>query len=139
MNKTAFVICSTKSLQQDYHDLRWIRLLLLKSNYHIAEDWINHSLVFKNSRPHFVQAPGIDYMKIAVDAISNSDLVIVLMTQSSAYSVTLLKYALHQNKPTILIHKYGATLRNLSHEDTDSPFLRTVRSHDYKVKLGDMV
>ena len=101
----AFIICSLKSLADDYDKLIWVRSNLLIKKYSIAEDWINYRLDIVDSKPKFKHTSGFDYMKVAIDQITNSDLIIIFLTVPSTYVTTLLKYSTYLNKKIILLYR----------------------------------
>jgi|GEM_PF-5312418 len=101
--KVAHIICSIKNLNNDYSHLQWLRMFFLSNSYTLSEDWINHSLVIRNNKPRFQPAPDFDYMKVAMDAIHTSDVIIFLMTEPSTFTTTMLRYAQYTKKHCIVI------------------------------------
>lgn len=111
--KTAHIICSIKNLNHDYEHLQWLRMFFLTNNYRLSEDWINHSLVIKSNKPHFRPAPNFDYMKVATNSVNDSDVVVFLMSEPSTFTLTMLRYALHVNKPSVIISNSRAVLKDI--------------------------
>ena len=101
--KTVYIISSIKNLNYEYEHLRWLRLFFLNYDYRISEDWINHSLNIRNNRPHFKAAPNFDYMKVATQAVNESDALVFLLSKPSTFTLTILRYALYLEKEVIVI------------------------------------
>lgn len=111
--KKAYIISSTKNLDQEFEHLHWLRLFFLSNDYSITEDWINHSLNVHDNKPRFKQAPNFDYLAVATKSIKESDKLVFLLSSDSGFVKTLLRYALHQNKEVIIICKNKTVLNGL--------------------------
>ena len=100
----AMIICSLKSLAEDYNDLVWLRNKLIGDGYVLFEDWINYKVELIENKPKFKQKDGDDYLKTAIEGIHKSNIVIFFLTCNSAYIFTILKYALYLSKNVIVIY-----------------------------------
>lgn len=109
-----FIICSLKSVQENYDKLVWTRSTLLANKCTIGEDWIHHRIDLQNNKPRFIHSEGFDYLKVAIDQIILSDVVIVFLTSPSTYISTLLRYAVFNKKKIILIYSSKAYISRLS-------------------------
>lgn len=135
--KTAHIICSIKNLNYDYEHLQWLRIFFLSSGYRLSEDWINHSLVIKSNKPYFKPAPNFDYMKVATNSVNDSDVVIFLMSEPSTFTLTMLRYALHVNKSSIIISNSRSIMNNI---DEDKKALVTMLSMaSYQKKMRELL
>lgn len=132
--KTAHIICSIKNLNYDYQHLQWLRIFFLSSDYRLSEDWINHSLVIRNNKPYFKPAPNFDYMKVATDSVNEADVIVFLMSESSTFTLTMLRYALHVGKPAIVISNSRSVLNSLEEGKKDLVTLLTVTAYQKKMK-----
>jgi hypothetical protein len=135
--KTVHIICSIKNLNYDYEYLQWLRVFFLSNNYHLSEDWINHSLTIKNNKPYFKAAPNFDYMKVATDSVNDCDLVVLLMSEPSTFTLTMLRYSLYVGKSTVVIVKNRSVLKGLG-EDKTQP-LTVLSTVNYQKKLREII
>lgn len=135
--KTVHIICSIKNLNTDYADLQWLRMFFLSNGYRLSEDWINHSLVLQNSKPHFQPAPNFDYMTVATQAIQDADLIVFLMSEHSNFTQTMLRYALHLKRPSFLICNKLSVIEGL--EEADKTSLTVFNLRTYKDKLREVL
>jgi hypothetical protein len=113
--KTVYIASSIKNLNYEYEHLQWLRLFFLSNEYHLSEDWINHSLNIRNNKPYFKAAPNFDYMKVATEAIQDSDKLLFLLSSPSTFTFTLLRYALYKEREAIVICKTRTMLKKLEH------------------------
>jgi hypothetical protein len=131
--KTVHIVSSIKNLNHDYEHLQWLRLFFLSHGARLSEDWINHSLVIRNNKPYFKPAPNFDYMRVATDAINDSDLVVFLMSEPSTFTYTMLRYALHVGKPSVAI--YGSRVKPKDIDATKAHLLTTLSTRNYRDKM----
>lgn len=131
--KTVHIISSIKNLNHDYEHLQWLRLFFLSHGVNLSEDWIHHSLTIKNNKPYFKSAPNFDYMRVATDAINNSDMVVFLMSEPSNFTHAMLRYALHANKPSVLICSNGSAPNDITRENNN--LLTILRLSNYRNKM----
>lgn len=137
MNKTAFLTCSTKMSSEDQNELIWIRFFLLYKGYRINDDWINHVYSTKQNKTKFAPAPGFDSMSLTTNLINESDSIIFLLTSPSVYIVTLIEYALHAQKPVILIYKQKSHLKGISAASLEK--IVAVPLKEYKQAIKEIV
>lgn len=135
--KTAHIICSIKNLNRDYDHLQWLRLYFLSNGYHLSEDWINHSLVMHGSKPYFRAAPNFDYMRVATQAINDADLVVFLMSEQSNFTLTMLRYAMHVRKNSIVICGNHSALQGIS--ELTFPEMTILNLKTYQKNLKDIL
>jgi hypothetical protein len=57
--------------------------------------------------------PNFDYMKVAANSVNDSDVVVFLMSEPSTFTLTMLRYALHVNKPSVIISNSKSVLKTL--------------------------
>lgn len=119
----SIIIWSTNSLEENYNNILFVRTTLLKSGWEIQDDWINTRIQVKNNIPHFLEVQDYDYLKVGIDGILNSELVIVFFTKESSYITTLIKYANYNLKKIIVIYKTKEILKNLDIDLTNIKFL----------------
>ena len=132
--KSAHIICSIKNLNYDYEHLQWLRMFFLSNNCRLSEDWINHSLVIRNNRPYFKPAPNFDYMRVATDSVNDADVIVFLMSESSTFTLTMLRYALHVGKPSIVISNSRSVLNNIDEDKKQLVTLLTFVGYQKKMK-----
>lgn len=135
--KTVHIISSIKNLNYDYEHLQWLRMFFLNRNMTLSEDWIHHSLSIKNNKPYFSPAPNFDYMKVATNSINSSDLIVFLMSDSSTFSLTMLRYSIHVQKPSIVIYNNKSDLKELDVGSEDC--LTTINLKKYKKELKELL
>jgi hypothetical protein len=135
--KTVYIVSSIKSLNHDYEHLQWLRLFFLSYGYHISEDWISHSLNVRNNRPYFKAAPDFDYMKVATETIRSADKLVFLMSESSAFTLTLLRYALHLKRHIIVVCQSSTVLQNL--EKKEEELVTVLHFGDYQKQMSEVV
>ncbi|MDR3125926.1 MAG: hypothetical protein LBU20_02560 [Candidatus Nomurabacteria bacterium] len=131
--KTVYIISGVKNLGVEYQHLQWLRMFFLNIDYRLSEDWIHHSLSIKNNKPRFSSAPNFDYMKAATDGINDSDLLVCLISESSTFVLTMLRYAIHKGKKSIVICKNRRQLKGL--EYGNSYLLEIYNFANYKEKI----
>lgn len=107
------LIWSINSLQEDYNNIMLARTKLLKAGYTIQGDWVNYLIKVKDNVPYFMGVEGYDYLKVCIDGISNSDLVIFFFSKESNYLTTLIKYADHNKKRILIIYKANKVFKHL--------------------------
>lgn len=133
--KTAHIICSIKNLNYDYEHLQWLRLFFLSNNYRLLEDWINHSLTLRGSKPYFKPAPNFDYMRIATNSINDSDVIVFLMSERSTFTLTMLRYALYRSKPSIVLCNSPEIIGAI--DEDKNQYLSVYSFKDYQKRLRD--
>lgn len=109
----SILVWSTNSLQEDYNNIMLVRTKLLKAGHTIQEDWVNYRIKIKNNVPYFTQVEGYDYLKVCLDGIISSDLVVFFFSKESSYLTTLIKYADYHKKKIIIIYRSGKILKHL--------------------------
>ena len=107
------IIWSTNSLQEDYNNIMLVRIKLLKAGHTVQEDWVNYRVKIKDNAPHFMQVEGYDYLKVCIDGVANSDLVLFFFSKESNYLTTLIKYADSRKKKILIIYRTNKVLKHL--------------------------
>lgn len=113
----AILIWSINSLKENYNHILFVRMKLLQNNWTIEEDWINHRVQVINSVPHFLKSEGFDYLKVVIDGVLSSNLIVFFFTEESSYITTLIKYASYNSKNIIVIYKSNKQLKRLDDID----------------------
>ncbi len=122
------LIWSINSLDENYNNILFVRIKLLQNNWIIKEDWVNHRIQIINNMPYFLKSEGFDYLKISIDGILDSDLVVFFFTKESSYITTLIKYANYNSKNIIVIYKSKKQLKKLDDIDITKINFLSVRS-----------
>lgn len=135
--KIAHIVCSIKNLNHDYEHLQWLRMFFLNNEYKLSEDWIHHSLVFRSNKPHFQPAPNFDYMRVATDSIHESNIVVFLMSESSTFTLTMLRYALSVDKEVIVISNQRSILKNVDESKLENIIFMSMLN--YRKKFREML
>lgn len=135
--KTAFIVSTIKNLNHDYEHLQWLRLFYLNNNYRLSEDWISQTLNIRNNKPYFKPAPNFDYMKVATNSIREADQLIFLMSSSSTFMLTLLRYALHLNRDVIVICPSPSVIKKL--EKGKEHLVTVLKLSDYQKRLRELI
>jgi hypothetical protein len=128
---------SIKNLNHDYEHLQWLRLFYLNHEYHLSEDWINHSLNVRNNKPYFKPAPNFDYMKVATNSVRDADKLIFLMSAPSTFVLTILRYALHLDREVIVICKSPSVLQQVS--EGKEKLITTLGLGEYRKRMGEFL
>jgi len=131
--KTIHIVSGIKNLNAEFAHLQWLRLFFLSQGDKLSEDWIHHSLIIKNNRPHFQPAPNFDYMQSATESINSSDLIIFLISESSTFVLTMLRYAMYKGKKSIVICRHKRQLKGLEYGRKHS--LSIYHFSDYQEKI----